>query len=167
MAVDMFLKIDGIDGESVASKHAKWIEVLSFSWGVSDSRASSQPGKTPRAGKVQINDFSIVKYMDKATPKLFSKVCEGSHIADVSLAVVRTGGDQQEYLKIKLTDVLISGIAPAGTTGQLPLEQISFSFGSSMVSAADERGQFETAVSCGSTSFDDPIKEPPVIIEKK
>jgi type VI secretion system secreted protein Hcp len=167
MAVDMFLKIDGIDGESVASKHEKWIEVLSFSWGVSDTKAASQLGKAPRSGRVQISDFSIVKYMDKATPKLFAKVCEGSHIADVSLAVVRAGGDQQEYLKIKLTDVLISGVAPAGQSGQLPLEQISFSFGSSMVSAADERGQFETAVSCGSTSFEDPIKEPPVMIEKK
>lgn len=164
MAVDMFLKISEIDGESVDAKHEKWIEVISFSWGVQDPRASSKL----RAGKVQMSDFSIVKLMDSATPKLFQKVCEGSHIADVSLAVVKSGGsgEQLEYLKIKLTDVLISGVSPAGAGGQEPLEQINFSFASSMISAADSRGQFETAVSCGSTSFDD-IKEPPVIIEKK
>src|SRR5688572_8295283 len=106
MAVDMFLKIDGIDGESVDIKHVKWIHVLSFSWGISDgSRATNPPGKLSSARKVQVSDFSIVKFLDKATPKLFHKCCEGDHVADVSLEVVRTGAEKQlEYLKIKLTD---------------------------------------------------------------
>jgi len=155
MAVDMFLKIDGVDGESVDDKHSKWIDILSFSWGIADaSRAPSQLGKAPKGRRVEVSDFSIVKYMDKATPALFEKCCEGSHIADVSLTLVRAGEKQEEYLKIKLTDVLISGVAPAGSTGQLPLEQISFSFASSMISAADEKGVFSSIAGCGAASFD-------------
>src|ERR671910_161910 len=123
MAVDMFLKIDGIDGESVDSKHSKWIEVLSFSWGISDGgRATNQPGKLSSARKTQVSDFSIMKTLDKATPKLFHKCCEGEHVADVSLEVMRSGGEKQlEYLKIKLTDVLISSVSPAGSVGNLPV----------------------------------------------
>src|SRR5688500_10411366 len=156
----MLLKIDGSDGESVASKHEKWIEVLSFSWGISDgSRTANQPGKLSSKTKVQVSDFSIMKTLDKATPKLFHKCCEGEHVADVSLEVMRTGGDkQQEYLKIKLTDVLISSVSPAGSIGNLPVENVSFSFASSMISVADEKGTFESVGGCGATSFDQ-IKE--------
>jgi type VI secretion system secreted protein Hcp len=156
MAVDMFLKIDGIDGESVDSKHAKWIEVLSFSWGISDgSRTTNQPGKASKASKVTVSDFSIMKTLDKATPKLFHKCCEGEHVADVSLEVMRSGGEKQlEYLKIKLTDVLISSVSPGGNVGNLPVETVSFSFASSMISVADEKGGFESVGGCGATSFD-------------
>ena len=160
MAVDMFLKISGIDGESVDSKHEKWIEVLSFSWGIADgSRATNQPGKLSKASKVTVSDFSIMKTLDKATPRLFHKCCEGEHVADVSLEVVRAGGEKQlEYLKIKLTDVLISSVSPAGSVGNLPVESVSFSFASSMISVADDKGVFESVGGCGATSFDQ-IKE--------
>ena len=83
MAVDMFLKLDGIDGESVDKGYEKWIECLSFSWGISDgSKATNAPGKKPSARRAQVSDLSITKYLDAASPKLFEQVCEGRREAD-------------------------------------------------------------------------------------
>lgn len=156
MAVDMFLKLDGLDGESVDIKYAKWIEVLSFSWGVSDvSRVPSTPGKLSTARKTQVSDFSIVKFLDKASPKLFEKCCAGDHISELNFSLVRKAGEkQQEYYVIKLTDVLVSGVSPAGSNGSDPLEQVSFSFASSMISSVDDKGSPTTVASCGAASFD-------------
>jgi type VI secretion system secreted protein Hcp len=155
MAVDMFLKVDGLDGESVDAKYEKWIEVLSFSWGISDaSKVAATPGKLSPARKTTVSDFSIVKFLDKASPKLFEKCCAGDHISELNFSLVRKAGDkQQEYYIIKLNDVLVSGVAPAGSNGSDPLEQVSFSFASSLISAVDDKGSATTVASCGAASF--------------
>ncbi len=155
MAVDMFLKIDGIDGESVDVKYAKWVDVLSFSWGITDaSKAPAQPGRLSPARKTAVSDFSIVKILDSSSPKLFEKCCEGGHIGELNFSLVRKGDQALEYFKLKLTDVLISSVMPAGTGGAVPMEQVSFSFASSMISAVDDRGQTTSVASCGAASFD-------------
>ena len=139
MAVDMFLKIDGIEGDSTSDKHKGEIEILSFSWGVSQT-GNFQFGGGGGAGKVTSNDFAIVKRLDKATPQLLEKVCQGEHIGSALLTLAKAGGEQQqEYLKIKLTDIIISSYQTSGASSGDPAEQVSFAFQSVEVSAADIR----------------------------
>jgi type VI secretion system secreted protein Hcp len=153
MAVDYFLKLSTIRGESEDSKHKDEIDVLSFSWGV--SAATTQTGGGAVAGKAAFNDFSIVKILDTATPRLMQACCTGEHIPEANFTGRKSGGDQFEFMKIKLTDVLISGVSPGGSSGdQVPLEQVSFSFGSSLITVfrQDATGQIggdATAVLCG------------------
>jgi type VI secretion system secreted protein Hcp len=156
MAVDMFLKLDGIDGESVDIKYQKWIECLSFSWGISDgSKTTNAPGKAPSARRAQVSDLSITKYLDAASPKLFESVCEGGHISEATLVMRKAGEKPLEFYKIKLQDVLISSVQNGGAGGGVATELVSFSFSSSVISAADEKGSFSSVSSCGSASFDD------------
>jgi type VI secretion system secreted protein Hcp len=155
MAVDMFLKLDGVDGESVDIKYEKWIEILSFSWGISDgSKATNPPGKAPNARRAQVSDLSITKYLDSSSPKLFEKCCEGDHIGGATLVMRKAGDKPVEFYKIKLQDVLISSVQNGGAGGGVATEFVSFSFASSLVSAADDKGSFSTVAACGAASFD-------------
>jgi type VI secretion system secreted protein Hcp len=155
-AVDYFLKVSGIDGESQDSKHKGEIDVLSWSWGVSQT-GTHAAGGGGGAGKVAFQDFSIIKIVDKASPQLMQACCTGQHIPDANFTGRKAGGDEFEYLKIKLTDVLISSVQPSGSAGdQLALEQVSFSFGGSSISTFQQDpkgglGGSETAVLCGSS----------------
>ena len=156
MAVDMFLKLDGVDGESVDIKYAKWIEVLSFSWGISDgSKATGNtPGKAPSAKRAQVSDLSITKYLDTSSPKLFEKCCEGEHIGGATLVMRKAGEKPLEFYKIKLQDVLISGVQNGAAGGGIATELVSFSFASSLISSTDEKGTLTSVSSCGAASFD-------------
>ena len=156
MAVDMFLKLDGIDGEAVDIKYAKWIECLSFSWGISDgSKATNAPGKAPSARRAQVSDLSITKYLDASSPQLFEKVCEGGHIAEATLIMRKAGEKPLEFYKIKLEDVLISSVQNGGAGGGVATEMVTFSFGSSLISAADAKGSFSSVSACGAASFEE------------
>ena len=151
MAVDMFLKLDGIDGESADSKHKDEIEVLSFSWGVSSPAAGGRGGLS--AGKVSSNDLSIVKRLDTSSPQLIEKICQGEHISSGLLTLQKAGEKPVEYLKIKLTDILISGYSTGASGGGEPVEQVSFSFSGIEVSAAEQRpdgsiGSWKTTTTC-------------------
>lgn len=108
MAVDYFLKIDGIQGESQDDKHKNEIELMSFSWGAANTGTSASGGGGG-AGKVSIQDFVVMKHVDKASPKLLEACNTGKHISSVVLCARKQGGTQEEYLKITLTDVLVSG----------------------------------------------------------
>lgn len=131
----MFLKLDGIDGESVDSKHKGEIDILSFSWGVSNSGAAGHGGAS--AGKVALNDFSIVKSLDKASPQLIEKIWQGEQLGSGLLTLRKAGDKPVEYLKIKFSDVLISGYQTGGSGQSEPVEQVSFAFQSVEVSAAE------------------------------
>ncbi len=69
MAVDMFLKLDGVNGESKDKTHIKDIDVLSWSWGMSNS-GSAHVGGGAGSGKVNVQDVSVTKYIDSSSPKL-------------------------------------------------------------------------------------------------
>lgn len=144
MAVDMFLKIDGIDGDSSAHKHKGEIELLSFSWGITNK--TSNTGGGGGAGKPVVQDFTVVKEIGSSSPHLMEKCCSGEHIPSVSLTLA-SKETRQEYLKIKLEDVLISSYQTGGSGGSVPMDQVSFSFRSVDIQAADRKGQF-TQVSC-------------------
>jgi type VI secretion system secreted protein Hcp len=133
MAFDAFLKIEGIPGESNDDKHKEWIEVLSYNFSVSQrssGTASSAGGAS--AERANFSDFSIVKVLDKASPKLFEACATGKHIPAVTLEICRAGGDKLKYMEYKLSNVIISlnrpgGSAHAGET--LPVEEIAFNYG--------------------------------------
>jgi type VI secretion system secreted protein Hcp len=127
---DAFLKIDGIEGESPDSKHGKEIQLLSFSFGA-DQPASSSLGGGSGAGKVNMHDLSIVKQVDKASPKLFVACCTGQHIKSAVLTSRKAGGDQQDYMIVTLSDIIVSHVTTAGQaagTDGLPNEQVSLNF---------------------------------------
>ena len=90
MSVDMFLKIKGVDGESADSVHAKEIDVSSWSWGMSQS-GTTHVGRGGGAGKVSVQDITITKYIDKATPNLIKACCNGKHFDEAVLTVRKAG----------------------------------------------------------------------------
>jgi type VI secretion system secreted protein Hcp len=130
---DCFLKIDGVDGESTDSKHAKWIEVLSFSHGMNQpvSAVQSSAGGGTSA-RVNMQDFNITKYVDLSSPKLTEACCTGKHFGNVTLELCRAGGEKLKYLEIKLDKAIVSSVSVGGAKGSdddVPVEQVSFNFG--------------------------------------
>jgi type VI secretion system secreted protein Hcp len=133
MAFDAFLKIDGVPGESLDDKHKDWIEILSFSHGVTQpasQTASSVGGAT--AERVNVGDYSIVKHLDKASPKLHELCCNGKHIKEVTVELCRAGGDKLKYMEVKMEQVIISSVSAGGSSqgsDGFPQEAVSFNFG--------------------------------------
>jgi type VI secretion system secreted protein Hcp len=117
MAVDFFLKIDGIPGESKDDKHKGEIDVLAFSWGLSQTGIGHVGGGSG-AGKVQFQDLSFTHYIDKSTTDLMFSCASGKHIKSAILVARKAGGKPLEYLKIKLTDILVSSVSTGGSGGE-------------------------------------------------
>lgn len=128
-SVDYFLKIEGVPGESSDSKHKGEIELLSWSFG-STNAGSFSSGGGAGTGKVAMQDFHIVKLADKASAKLFTACCTGEHLKSATLVCRKAGTEQQEFLTIVLTGVLVSGFQTSGAAGSdvIPTEQISMDF---------------------------------------
>ena len=110
---DAFLKLDGIKGESADAKHKGEIDIESFSWGLAQTGISSTGGGGG-AGKVKVHDMFFMKKTDASSPLLFLNCANGAHIKEANFVVRKAGGTQLEYLKIKLTDVLVSSYKPHG-----------------------------------------------------
>lgn len=131
MAFDAFLKIDGIPGESTDKKHKDWIEILSYSFGVSQASAGSR--STAGAGtsqRVDFADFTVMKAIDKATNKILDAAARGAHIKTVTLELNRATGDKNKYFEVLLGDVIVSSIKLEGSSGaDLPNEMVHFNFG--------------------------------------
>ena len=127
-ANDYFLKIDGIEGESFDSKHKGEIDVLSFSWGASQT-GTLTAGGGGGAGKVQMQDMKFVMKVNKASPRLMLACATGQHIKGAILSVRKAGKDQQDYLKWTLTDVMVSSYQQAGgSQGPIPTDQYGLNF---------------------------------------
>jgi type VI secretion system secreted protein Hcp len=124
--VDYFLKIDGIQGESQDKTHKNEIQIDSFSWGAANMGTSAR-GPGSGAGKVQFHDFSIVKQVDSASPKLMLACAQGQHIKTAVLTCRKAGKEQQEYLKFNFSGLLVSSFKTGGTE-VLPTEEVSLNF---------------------------------------
>jgi len=114
---DMFLKLTNIKGESADAKHPNEIEVLSWSFGASQS-GSAHTGTGSGTGKVNIQDLTITHYVDTASTDLLKHLTNGKHIDEGMLVVRKAGGTHLEYLKIKMTQVLVTHISNGGGAGQ-------------------------------------------------
>jgi type VI secretion system secreted protein Hcp len=126
---DYFLKIDGIEGESTDDKHKNEIDIESFSYGATNSGDAASRGGAGM-GKVSMQDFHFVSKISKASPKLMEACATGKHIASATLTCRRAGGKQQEYLKIKLSDLIVSSYQHGGSGNSiLPVDQFSLNYG--------------------------------------
>ena len=128
-AVDYFLKIDGIEGESTDSKHKNEIQLESWSWGATNS-GSHGSGGGGGAGKVSMQDFHFVMKHNKASPKLMLACATGEHLTKAVLVCRKAGKEQVEFLKVTMTDCLISSYQTGGSSHSdvIPTDQISMNF---------------------------------------
>lgn len=128
MAVDMFLKIDDVKGESRDSKHKDEVDVLAWSWGMSQS-GTTHMGGGGGAGKVSVQDLSLTKYVDKASPNLIMATCNGKHYKEALLTVRKAGEKPLEYIKITMKEVLVSAVSTGGSGGEDRLtENVTLNF---------------------------------------
>jgi len=124
----MFMKIDGIPGESTDRDHPNEIEVSSYSWGESNAGAHFTAGSGAGAGKVSMQDLHFTAHVSKASPSLMLHCATGQHIPKAKLTVRKVGSEDGgfDFLTITLTDVLISSFQESGSGGgDLPQESIS------------------------------------------
>ena len=151
-AVDYFLKLDGIEGESHDSKHKNEIELESWSWGETQSGTGSHGGGGG-AGKVSMQDIHFVMKINKASPKLMLACATGEHIKTATLVCRKAGKEQQEFLTIKLSDLLVSSYQTGGSGGSdiVPIDQVSLNFAKIEVDYKPQKadGSLDSAVKAG------------------
>jgi type VI secretion system secreted protein Hcp len=129
MAMDMFMKLGDLEGESADKVHAKEIDVLAWSWGMSNS-GSAHIGGGSGSGKVNVQDLSFTKYIDKSSPDLMLACCNGKHIPEAKLTVRKAGGEVLEYLIVTMSDVLVAAVSTGGSGGEDRLtENVTLNFG--------------------------------------
>ena len=128
MAIDYFLRIDGVAGESLDAKHKGEIDVESWSWG----EANPVPpggGGGGAAGKVQVQDFNFTAKVSTASPNLMLACASGKHFKSAVLTARKAGKSQQEFLTFSLSDVLVSAYQAGGAEGEVvPGDSVSLNF---------------------------------------
>lgn len=128
MAVDIFMKIGDVKGESRDKAHADEIDVLAWSFGMSQSGTTHQGGGGG-AGKVNVQDLSFTKYQDKASPLLMLGCCKGTHYPNATLTVRKAGDKPLEYYIIKMTEVIVTSVSTGGSGGEDRLtENVTLNF---------------------------------------
>ena len=130
MAYDAFLKLDGIQGESQKDNHKQEIDLMSFSWGASNS-SSVGTGTGVSVGKVAVSDFSIMKATDSSSPVLFQKCCDGSVMTTGVVTLQRqVQGTATPYLVYNFTNVYVTSVqwSGSGGSGDAPMESVAFCF---------------------------------------
>lgn len=122
--VRMYLKIEGIPGESAEQNHPNWIQIQAFSHGVAKSAAMGQTGTQPS----QHQDFAVMKELDRASPRIFLASCLGTQISSVTLHLVRPA-DGVKFMDIGMTNVVIASAGYNATTSStVPVEQVTFNY---------------------------------------
>lgn len=128
MATDFLLKISGVKGESKITGYEGEIDVYSWSWGM-DQSGTMHVGGGGGAGKVNVQDISLTKSVDKATPDIIRKCCNGEHFDEAQLVARKAGKDPLEYIKITMKKVLISSYSTGGSMGdEAVTENITLNF---------------------------------------
>jgi len=127
MAVDVFLNLGTIKGESKDAKHAGEIDVLSWSWGLSNATTIGH-GAGGGAGKANFAELNFMHALDKASPVLMQTCASGEHIAEGTLVSRKAGKEQQEYLIIKMKEIFITSVQPSGSS-ENPMESVSLAAG--------------------------------------
>lgn len=126
---DIHLKLDAIKGESTSQQHADEIDVESWSWGVTNAAAPATGGGAG-AGRAHFQDLTFTHRVDRASPALWKACATGKHVKDGTLSVAHGGPAQQDYLTIKLKDIVVTAVALADVANdaQVPLESVSLAF---------------------------------------
>jgi len=117
MAVDMFMRVGDVKGESLDKSHKDEIDVLAWSWGLSQS-GTMHSGGGGGAGKASIQDLSFTKYIDKASPNLMYACCSGKHYKDAVMTVRKAGENPIEYVKFTMQKVIVTSMSTGGSGGE-------------------------------------------------
>jgi type VI secretion system secreted protein Hcp len=127
MAVDMFLEIKECPGESTKKGHEGQIDITSFTFGAVQSGSFARGGAGGGAGKAEFQDISIVKEVDKSSPKLFQACAAGTHFQKATIYVRKAGDKPLEYYKVELSDLIVSSVQNSGSSsGDTVMESITF-----------------------------------------
>lgn len=130
-AVDFFVKLDGIDGESQDDVHKNEIHVDSFTFGVTNA-GTGGVNLGSGAARSNVQDFHFTKGTDMASPNLFIACCTGKHIPTATITIRKAGENPMEYLIYNLTEVFVSSHNTSGHDGS-GVAQESFSLNCSKV----------------------------------
>ena len=134
MAVDAFIKIGDLKGESVVDGHTDEIQVLGWQWGMSQT-GTTHRGTGGGAGKSDIQDLSFVHYVDTASPNLMLACMNGKHYDEAVLTVRKAGESPLDYLIITMTDLIITSVATGGAKGdEETTENVTINFAKVKVS---------------------------------
>jgi len=138
MAMDQFIKIGDLKGEAQDKAHKEEIDVLAWSWGLSQS-GTTHMGSGAGGGKVSVQDVSLTKYIDKSTPDLMLACCNGKHYPEAKLTVRKAGENPLEYLIITMKDVIITSVSTGGSGGEDMLtENVTLNFSSVKVDYTEQ-----------------------------
>lgn len=138
---DAYLQLDSVKGDATDSDHVGHIMVGSFQFEASNPAQKGQGGGQS-AGKVRIGDFTLTKYTDSASPKLFQACCNGTHFAKATLHVRKAAGAKAiDYLQYKFTELFVTdfkwGVEHHEET---PTEHLSFSFATVEITYTPQKG---------------------------
>jgi len=128
MAVDMFLELDGVKGESVDKTHKGKIDIIAWQWGLSNS-GTFHHGSGGGAGKASFSDITVTKYIDAASPNIMLFCANGKHFAKGKIIVRKAGENPLEYLLIDFDKVLVTSYGTGGGSGEERLtESVTLNF---------------------------------------
>lgn len=127
MAIDTHIKFDGVEGESSHKDHKGEIEVLSWSWNVSNASSGGMAGGSGK-GKALPGDFTFMHIYDKASPVLAKNCASGKHFATVVLTARKAGEGQKDFLKVTMKEVFVTSLAPSGGSEGDIVESVSASY---------------------------------------
>ena len=142
MAIDTFLKMGDLKGDSMVKGFEDQIQLLAWSWGLSQS-GTTHIGSGGGAGKVNVNDLSFTHYVDSSTPKLMEACCKGKHYPEATITMRKAGGDPLPFLTITLKDIIVTSVSEGGSAGEEMLtENVTLNFAAFEVSyqAQDNKG---------------------------
>ena len=126
MSVDMFLEIKEVPGESMKKGHEGQIDIVSFSFGAVQHGSFARGGAGGGSGKAEFQDISIVKEVDKSSPKLFQACAAGTHFPKSTIFVRKAGDKPLEYYKVELKDLIVSSVQNSGSSsGDAVMESIT------------------------------------------
>lgn len=147
---DMFIKLNDVPGESQDSKHPNEIDLVSWQWGMSQGNNMGGTGAGLTGSKVSINTLNFIHMLDKASPVLMRMCSTGTHIKEANLVMRQAGGDQLEYLKIKLEEVLVSDLS-LSAGGERPTESVTLAFAKVKVDYFPQKvdGKLDAAIPYG------------------
>ncbi|HJZ54587.1 MAG TPA: type VI secretion system tube protein Hcp [Gemmataceae bacterium] len=152
MATDYILEIEGIKGESTDSKVQGGIELLSWGLGVSNT-GSHAAGGGGGVGKASYSDFAATAAVNKASPLLMLACATGQHIKKAVLHVRKQGGEQQEYMTITMTELLVSsynsGDAPGGDVAVIDSFSLNYTTIKFEYKPQKPDGSLDSAVTAG------------------
>jgi type VI secretion system secreted protein Hcp len=159
MAFDTYIKIDTVDGEATQAKHAKWIEIYSFSWGASNPTTVGSGTAGLAAGKVSVSSFNVMKKTESSSAKLFAACCAGQHFKTATVEMSKatgTSGEQAVFLKYVFTDVMVESVQWSGSSGgdDTPTESVSLAFAKVAINYSKQNEETGAMSPAGDASWD-------------